>query len=263
MAVSHAAAKSGKETSPQIARLLSQLFATSKDLDPANHTIQKPLYLQWTYHQCVHPVLNLAYPLSQTQSQTSPAPGPSSPSRESTLYAIYALHAVRHLSFEHYAPDAASIVRVVLAAMQKAADNHDVEAACTVTLQMLRRESALFRTHVASVVAAAKRVYQKAVLDPSLSSGAGGGPGAGGDWPVGLGALSGGGERFRYEGDREGIRKMSFKILQLLPLKFDETVVRPYADEVRVHLSWALGDRVREVRRVAEAAQGAWAKIST
>ncbi|ROW00323.1 hypothetical protein VMCG_07234 [Cytospora schulzeri] len=254
-AVCHAAAKASQENSPQIARILSQLFATSKALDPANHTIQKPLYLQWTYHQCVHPILQLAYPLSQQQQQQT-TPGPS---RESTIYAVYALHAVKHLSFEHYAPDAASIVRIVLAAMQKAADNYDVEAACAVALQILHRESALFRTHVSSVVAAAKRVYEKAVLDPSNSSGR---PATEeGDWPASQ--AGGGDKRFRYEGDRERIRKMSFRILQMLPAQFEDTVVRPYADEVRVHLSWALGDRVREVRRVAEVAQGAWARVST
>ncbi|KUI57878.1 hypothetical protein VP1G_05152 [Cytospora mali] len=237
----------------KIARILSQLFATSKALDPANHTIQKPLYLQWTYHQCVHPILQWAYPLSQ---QTNPGP-----STDSTIYAIYVLHAVKHLSFQHYAPDAASIVRIVLAAMQKAADNYDVEAACTVTLQILHREPTLFRGHISSVVAAAKRVYEKTVLDPSLSRV---GSAVEGDWPVGpVAVLDGGDKRFRYEGDREKIRKMSFRILQMLPVQFEETIVRPHADEVRVHLSWALGDRVREVRRVAEVAQGAWAKVST
>ncbi|KUI66512.1 hypothetical protein VM1G_01336 [Cytospora mali] len=252
-ALSHAAAKGSKEMSPQIARILSQLFATSKALDPANHTIQKPLYLQWTYHQCVHPILQLAYPLSQ---QTTPGP-----STDSTIYAIYVLHAVKRLSFQHYAPDAASIVRVVLAAMQKAADNYDVEAASTVTLQILHREPTLFRGHVSSVVAAAKRVYEKTVLDPSLSRV---GSAVEGDWPAGpVAVLDGGDKRFRYEGDREKIRKMSFRILQMLPVQFEETIVRPHADEVRVHLSWALGDRVREVRRVAEVAQGAWAKVST
>lgn len=259
-AVCHAAAKSSQETAPQVARILSRLFATSKALDPANHTIQKPLYLQWTYHQCVHPILQLAYPLSQQQT----TPGPS---RDSTIYAIYALHAVKHLSFDHYAPDAASIVRIVLAAMQKAADNYDIEAACTVALQILHREPALLRTHVSSVVAAAKRVYKKAVLDPSssVSSGAGHAAAEEGDWPASPAVLGGGGggRRFSYDGDREKIRKMSFRILQMLPVQLDETVVRPHADEVRVHLSWALGDRVREVRRVAEVAQGAWAKVST
>lgn len=261
-AVCHAAAKAGKDASPQIARILSQLFATSKALDPANHTIHKPLYLQWTYHQCVHPVLGLAYPLSQAQT----TPGPSGRSSSSTIYAIYVLHAVKHLRFEHYAPDAASIVRVVLAAMQRAADHHDIEAACTVALQILHREPGLFRGHVASVVAASKRVYEEAVRDPSSLVG-----GVNrsaeeeqeGAWPAGPAALDDRNRRFRQEGDRERIRKMSFKLLQMLPLQFDETVVRSYADEVRVHLSWALGDRVREVRRMAEAAQGAWAKIST
>lgn len=257
-AVCHAAAKGSPETSPQIARILSQLFVTSKALDPANHTIQKPLYLQWTYHQCVHPILELAYPISQQQQQQQTTPGSS---RDSTIYAIYALHAVKHLSFEHYAPDAASIVRIVLAAMQKAADNYDVEAACAVTMQVLQREPALFRTHVSSVVAAAKRVYEKAVLDPSSVSTTADRPAAEGDWPAS--PVGEGDRRFRYVGDRERIRKMSFRILQLLPMQFEESLVRPHADEVRVHLSWALGDRVREVRRVAEVAAGAWAKVST
>ncbi|KAK7744860.1 hypothetical protein SLS53_003093 [Cytospora paraplurivora] len=252
-AVSHAAAKGNKETSPQIARILSQLFATSKALDPANHTIHKPLYLQWTYHQCVRPVLQLAYPLSQTQTN-------SKPSRESTIYAIYILHAAKNLSFEHYAPDVASIVRIVLAAMQKAADIYDIEAACTVTLQVLHRDPELFRSHVSSVVAAAKRVYEEAALDPSKTRARIAADD--GDWPAST-AGDGGNSRFRYEGNRDKIRKQSFKILQLLPTQLDDNVVRPYADAVRVHLHWALGDRVREVRRVAESALAAWAKIAT
>ncbi|KAG6362244.1 hypothetical protein INS49_010474 [Diaporthe citri] len=247
--VSHAAAKAGMEMGPYVARILSQLFSTSKKglLDPANHTIQKPLYLQWTYQQCVQPVLNLAYPLSREDA--------------SVVYSIYVLHAVKSLALGHYADDAPTVVRIVLAAMQKATNSYDIEAACGIALQILAGEPALFRSHVASLVKAAKSVYGRVlpvpvVYDRALTAH------DDKEWPVDKEEYAQGG-RFKYAGDREKIRRMALRTLEVLPSQLDENDLRAYADEVRVHLSVALGDRVRDVRRAAEAAQSAWSKIST
>lgn len=234
---------------PYVARILSQLFSTSKKglLDPANHTIQKPLYQQWTYQKCVQPVLNLAYPLSREAA--------------SVVYSIYVLHAIKSLALGHYADDAPTVVRIVLAAMQKATNSYDVEAACGIALQILAGEPALFRSHVASLVKAAKSVYGRALPVPAVSDRA---LTAQDDkeWPADKEEYAQGG-RFKYAGDRERIRRMALRTLEVLPSQLDENDLRAYADEVRTHLSVALGDRVRDVRRAAEAAQSAWSKIST
>lgn len=247
--ISHAAAKAGTEMGPYVARIMSQLFSTSKKglLDAANHTIQKPLYLQWTYQRCVQPVLNLAYPLSREDT--------------SIVYSIYVLHAVKSLNLGHYADDAPTVVRIVLAAMQKATNSYDVEAACGIALQILAGEPALFRSHVASLVKAAKGVYGRALPVPAMYDRV---PAAQDDkeWPVDKEEYAHSG-RFKYAGDRERIRRMALRTLEVLPAQLDENDLRAYADEVRVHLSVALGDRVRDVRRGAEAAQAAWSKIST
>ncbi|KAI3397123.1 hypothetical protein diail_11184 [Diaporthe ilicicola] len=248
-AISHAAAKGGMEMGPYIARILSQLFSASKKglLKPANHTIQRPLYLQWTYQQCVQPVLGMAYPLARDDT--------------SVVYSIYVLHAVKHLALGHYADDAPSVVRIVLAAMQKGTNSYDVEAACGIALQVLAGDPALFRSHVASLVKAAKHVYGRALPGPAaddrslmVQDDAG--------WPVVKEEYAQRG-RFRYAGDKERIRRMALRTLEVLPAQLDESDLRAHADEVRVHLSVALGDRVRDVRRGAEAAQSAWSKIST
>lgn len=247
--ISHAAAKAGTEMGPYVARILSQLFSTSRKglLDSANHTVQRPLYLQWTYQQCVQPVLNLAYPLSREDT--------------SVVHSIYVLHAVKSLALGHYADDAPSIVRIVLAAMQKATNSYDVEAACGVALQILAGDPALFRSHVASLVKAAKGVYGRSLPAPAVYDRA---PAAQDDkeWPADKEEYARGG-RFKYAGDREKIRRMALRTLEVLPAQLDENDLRAYADEVRVHLSVALGDRVRDVRRAAEAAQSAWSRIST
>ncbi|KAK2609826.1 hypothetical protein N8I77_003305 [Diaporthe amygdali] len=248
--VSHAAAKGGAETGPYIARILSQLFSSSKKglLDPANHTIQKPLYLQWTYQQCVQPILGLAYPLSRKNN--------------SVVYSIYVLHAVKHLSLGHYADDAPNVVRIVLAAMQKATNSYDIEAACGIALQVLSGDPALFRSHVASLVKAAKNVYGRALPVPVVYDLAPVTAQDEGEWPAEKKEFAQRG-RFKYVGDREKIRRMALRTLEVLPAQLDENDLRAYADEVRVHLAVALGDRVRDVRRASEAAQSAWSKIST
>lgn len=247
--ISHAAAKAGTEMGPYVARILSQLFSASKRglLDSANHTIQRPLYLQWTYQRCVQPVLNLAYPLSREGN--------------SVVYSIYVLHAVKSLALGHYADDAPTVVRIVLAAMQKATNSYDVEAACGIALRILAGEPAMFRSHVASLVKAAKGVYGRSLPTPAIQ-----GPAQTAqddkEWPVDKEEYAQSG-RFRYAGDRETIRRMALRTLEVLPAQLDENDLRAYADEVRTHLSVALGDRVRDVRRGAEAAQSAWSKIST
>lgn len=247
--ISHAAAKAGTEMGPYVARILSQLFSSSKKglLDPANHTVQRPLYLQWTYQQCVQPVLSLAYPLSREAT--------------SVVYSIYVLHAVKSLALGHYADDAPAVVRIVLAAMQKATNSYDVEAACGIALQVLAGEPALFRSHVASLVKAAKGVYGRSLPAPATHGRA---QAAQDDkeWPADKEEYAQSG-RFRYAGDRERIRRMALRTLEVLPAQLDENDLRACADEVRTHLSVALGDRVRDVRRAAEAAQSAWSKIST
>ncbi|KAG8159081.1 hypothetical protein KVR01_010742 [Diaporthe batatas] len=247
--VSHAAAKSGTGMGPYVARILSQLFSSPKKglLDPANHTIQKPLYLQWAFQQLVQPVLRLSYPLSRDDT--------------SVVYSIYVLHAVKSLRLSHYADDAPVVVRIVLAAMQKATNSYDVEAACGISLHILAGDPALFRPHVASLVKAAKSVYDRSFPVPAVHNrtltvqddk----------DWLVDKDQDTQGG-RFRYAGDREKIRRMALRTLEVLPAQLDENDLRAYADEVRAQLCVALGDRVRDVRRAAEAAQSAWSRIST
>ncbi|POS76916.1 hypothetical protein DHEL01_v204692 [Diaporthe helianthi] len=247
--VSHAAAKSGTEMGPYVARILSQLFSSPKKglLDPANHTLQKPLYLQWAFQQLVQPVLGLAYPLSHDDT--------------SVVYSIYVLHAVKSLSLGHYADDAPAVVRIVLAAMQKATNSYDVEAACGISLQILAGDPALFRSHVASLVKAAKSVYNRSLPGPAIYDGTLTAQ-DNKDWPVDKEQYEQGG-RFRYAGDREKIRRMALRTLEVLPAQLDEHDLRAYVDEVRVHLCVALGDKVRDVRRAAEAAQSAWSRIST
>lgn len=247
-AISHAAARSGRARSNHVARGLHLLLLPLETLCPAlppAHTITKRLYKQWAYHHCVHPILQRAYPLQPEGD-------------ESVAYAIYTLHAANALTFAQYEADANMILRVALAAMQHgAAEYPDVEAAFGVVLHILARDPRLVRDHAASVVGACKHVYARAAVAarPQKNDVAPGpwrslpwgelGTGQAGDDPDG----------------RAELRERSVYLLHRLARQLDEMAARACADEVVAHLETVLGDQLRYIRQLAQAAKGEWLKL--
>lgn len=231
-AISHAAVKSGSRQGKHIARFLSKIFAEPTDL---GILIKNPIHKQRTYHQCVHPVIANAYPLQPEQDN-------------SVIYAVFVLHAVKQLSLDHYESDADRIVRIALAAMQKTMHIQDTEAACTILLDILKREPALLRDHVSSIVAACQHVY----LDASKRVAA----------PEDCSQSSHWGPAFAMGNGRLAVRKQCIRILKALPRQMDDRVVRADANGVLAFLLEVLADRAREVRHLAQTARNAWLNVA-
>lgn len=254
-AISHAAAKSGRVSSKHTARELHLLFLPLETLCPnlpPAYTITKRLHKQWAYHHCVHPILTRAYPLQPEGD-------------ESVAYAIYALHAVKNLTLAQYEADADKILRIALIAMHKAVEHPDIEAAFSVVLHILGRDPRLVKDHVASVVGACKHVYTKAAGPPSSLSGDNTEPQGGTDpWGSLPWGELGGGAAAAAGGDPTGrakLRETSVYLLQRMARELDEMAARACADEVIVHLETVLGDQLRYIRQLAQAAKGAWLKL--
>lgn len=238
-AISHAAVKSGPRRGGLIARFLCKIFAEPTDLGPL---IKNPIHRQRTYHQCVHPVIQAAYPLQPEKD-------------DSVIYAVFILHAVKQLTLEQYEGDADRIVRIALAAMQKAAHIQDVEAACSVLLDILKREPALLQDHVSSIVAASQHVYLNAARKVALPHTR---SGASAEEDSILADTNPWGPKFSTDRGRLAVRKRCVRILMVLPQQMDDRVVRPDANGVLAFLLEVLADRAREVRHLAQTARNAW-----
>lgn len=228
-AISHAAAKSGPRQGRRVARFLSKVFVSPSDLGPL---IKNPIHRQRTYHQCIHPVIGDAYPSQPEQDN-------------SVIYAVFVLHAVKQLTLEQYEGDADRIVRIALAAMQKATHIKDIDAACLIILDILKHEPALLQDHVSSIVAASQHVYLNAAT--AAESGNENNP-----WGPALSTDSG----------RLAVRKRCIRILRVLPQQMDDRVVRPDANGVLAFLLEVLADRAREVRHLAQTARNAWLRAA-
>lgn len=233
-AVSHAAVKGGPHRGKLMARFLSNIVT-----EPSNpgYLIRNPIHRQRTYNRCVHPVLKDAYPLQPEGS-------------DSVTYAVYVLHAVKQLTLDQYEEDVDKVIRIALAAMQKAVHIHDVDAACSIILHILKREPSLLQDHVSSIVAASKYVYLNAaqkVVATSIPADTATDP-----WkPV-----------YANEDGRFIVRKKTIRLLKALPQQIDERFVRPEANVVLAFLLEVLADKAREVRQLAQPARNAWLRIA-
>lgn len=214
-----------------MARFLSKVFASPTDLGPL---IKNPIHRQRTYHQCIHPVIGDAYPSQPEQD-------------DSVIYAVFVLHAVKQLTLDQYEGDAERIVRIALAAMQKATHIQDIDAACSIILNILKHEPALLQDHVLSIVAASQHAYLNAAVTTRAELENDSSP-----WGPALSTDSG----------RLAVRKRCIRILRVLPQQMDDRIVRPDANGVLAFLLEVLADRAREVRHLAQTARNAWLRVA-
>lgn len=232
-AISHAAVKGGSHQGRLIARFLSRIFAEPAELGPL---IKNPIHRQRTYHRCVHSVIQDTYPLQPEQG-------------DSVIYAVFVLHAVKQLTLDQYEGDADKIVRIALAAMQKGAHIQDIDAACTIILNILKQEPALLQDHVSSIVAASQHVYLRAARKLDLA------PVQREDSTL-TDTLWG--PAFSTDSGRLAVRKRCIRMLKVLPQQMDDVVVRPDANGVLAFLLEVLADKARDVRHLAQTARNAW-----
>lgn len=254
-AISHAAVKSGRLP---IARQCQIIFlSVGGGLHPGDpaHTVEKRLHKQRTYHQCVQPALESAYPLQPE-------------SVDSVISAVYILHTVKHLNLAQYEQDADKILRVALTAMQKA-DFADIDACFAIILHVMTENPRLIKDHIASIVATCKRVYvrfaatsseasshpQKIVL-PTSQEGDEGSPDL---WKTTT--TDEPRPMPETDADRALLRKKSVILLQRLALELDELASRSLAEGVLLHMEIILGDQHRDIRQLARVAKEAWAKL--
>ncbi|KAF3769160.1 hypothetical protein M406DRAFT_107736 [Cryphonectria parasitica EP155] len=238
-AISRAPINGGPLRGKHMARNLQLLFLVQDELPAGrhDHAARKRLFQQRLYYQSIRPVLGLAYPLS--------------PERwDSVNYAIYVLHAVKNLTLKQYEENRTEVFRIALAAMQKAEDPSDINAACAVVLQLYNGP---IRDHVSTIIGACIRVYQKG-LDMSPIGNADANP-----WKQEpLKDLK---PRFVHKVEPIEVRKKSIQLLRLLPARLEEMVLRPHANVVLMHLATVYADKSREVRQLAQGAKNEWIKI--
>lgn len=244
-AISHAAVKSGRLS---IARQCQTILLSMGDLHsstPPAHTLEKRLYKQRTYHQCVRPALESAYPLQPE-------------SVDSVISAVYVLHTVKHLTLAQYEQDADKIMRVALIAMQKA-EFADIDAAFTIILHVMTENPRLIKDHIASIVATCKRVYIKFAVPSARGPRQQGNESCANLWRTSTTDNSR--PMPETDADRAILRKKSVVLLQRLALELDELASRGMAEGVLLHMEIVLGDQHRYIRQLARVAKDAWVKL--
>lgn len=240
------AAPRGGSRGQDMARIMERLIMRPEFLSKANHTIEAPIWQSWFYALLTKPSLMSAYPLQQ-KSDTS------------LVHTVYVLHMVKNLKFDHYDVDAKDLVRVVIAGIQTLNNLYDIGAALTVALVILKNQPQVFREHIRSLVDAAKKAYHAATPLPTRSSAAT--PGSTTSWetPVSVNTAT---VRAYKPGNADHCRTDSLEILALLPQHFDETTLRPFAEQVKAHIATvAMSDNIRNVRHAVRAANAAWDAI--
>lgn len=258
VAIRTAAVKGDLARGKYMARILSQLFRAPKSEQQArtapsyhsDHTIQKRLYQQRLYYQCIQPVLKEAYPLKPE-------------GQDSVINAIYVLHAVRNLSSKQYEEDKSEILRIALAAMQKAENPVDIDAACAIVLHLATTNSSSMGAYVSTIIAACKHVYHRSLSIGKVKAAAGGAEeDASSAWREQMqDGPADARPRFVVKVDPIDIRKKSVRLLRLLP-ELDEAAVRIYAPGVLMHLATVQADKSRDVRQLAQEAKKNWIKIA-
>lgn len=242
-AIPLAAAKSDRI---HVARELQSIFQPinfSHDDLPPGHIIEKPLYKQRAYHRLVHPILPHAYPLKPE-------------SLESVAYAVYVLHAVQGLRPAQYEGDAAQILRIALAATQKA-ENYEANAALSIVLKIVVQDPKLVQDHVPSVIAASKHVYANASSTAIANPMQVDQQGDASPWKIPAGETQPRGMSV----DRATLRRKSVQLLNVLAGELDQVSGRPYARGVCAHLQMVLGDQQRNIRGLAQTAKKTWSQL--
>ena len=229
-AASHYAEKAGQ----QMARILGGILVSDRTLSTDDHAVVKSIYKQWVYGQTVKALLPLAFPRKTALSDSTDASAAAA-RRASTVHTIAILALVRGMPFSVYEDDVssgkedsgASLVRVLVAATTTLVPQWgDVAVALRVLSAILaaNRGDAV-RSHLKTVVDASIHVFGSPAAQPAS-------------------------------------RKAALALVSQLPTHYEEGLLLPYEPRIARALATACGDRVREIRDVAQLARENWVKVA-
>ena len=150
----------------RLAAELGLLLSPKECLLRENHAVRKRLAEAWVYHQAVRPYLSRCFP-SDGGGGSDKDGGVSE--REATARAVAAFALLRHAKYEHYADDAALVVRVAIRSLgtisvipDGGSSGAEMEACLVVLLDVLERDPDVLKDHLASLIAGMTRVYGEA-----------------------------------------------------------------------------------------------------
>ncbi|ERT00317.1 hypothetical protein HMPREF1624_03688 [Sporothrix schenckii ATCC 58251] len=239
-------ASNGNDTkaAQQMARILGGLLVSDRTLSTDDHAVVKSIYKQWVYGQTVKALLPLAFPPRKAAVETDEAAVAAR--RASTVHTIAIMALVRGMPFSVYEDDVAtssgseSLVRVLVAAATTLVPQWgDVAVALRVLSSIVTANRAdAVRSHLKTVVDASIRVFSSAGPASSTSSSASAPP------------------------PTPASRKEALLLVTQLPAHYEEGLLLPYEPRLARALAAACGDRVREIREVAQKARESWAKVA-
>ncbi|CAK7202715.1 hypothetical protein SEUCBS139899_005442 [Sporothrix eucalyptigena] len=232
---------SKEKAAQQMARILAGLLVSDRTLATEDHAVVKSIYKQWVYGQTVKALLPLAFSRKTADETTEAA---AAGRRASTVHTIAILALVRGMPFSVYEDDVSgavstdsSLVRVLVAAATTLVPQWgDVAVALHVLSAILtaNRGDAV-RSHLKTVVDASIRVFSSTGAVAAASS-----------TPV----------------PPPASRKEALLLVSKLPLHYEEGLLLPYEPRLARALAAACGDRVREIREVAQKARESWVKVA-
>ncbi|CAK7265179.1 hypothetical protein SEPCBS119000_001380 [Sporothrix epigloea] len=220
----------------QMARILSGLIVSERTLAMDDHAVVKSIYKQWVYGQTVKALLSLAFS-RKTADETPEAAAAAR--RASRVHTIAILALVRGMPFSVYEDDVvcpgsgsgsdSPLVRVLVAAATTLVPQWgDVAVALRVLSAILTANCGdAVRSHLRTIIDASIRVFSDASPPAPAAS-----------------------------------RKEAVLLVSKLPAHFEEGLLLPYEPRLARALAAACGDRVREIRDVAQKARENWVKVA-
>ncbi|KAK0628465.1 Dos2-interacting transcription regulator of RNA-Pol-II-domain-containing protein [Bombardia bombarda] len=244
--VLHEAIASGHHNGELVARSMGILVKDNNLLSEENHAVVKRLYKQWAYSQLVRPLYKLALPTGKEADVWA-----------TNRYTAAILAVVSNCPFKVYEEDVEVLTRLLIATLggnritaglSKQAARMQVASALEILVQILANEPESLKGHLKAVIGGAMNVHQEASLDTREVDES--------SFKYTIKPTGAGADLYAVS-----CRKLTLQLLGLIPSKFEERHLLPYALQLKRMLATASGDPVREVRKVALLARGGWAKV--
>ncbi|KAG6113463.1 hypothetical protein E4U31_000697 [Claviceps sp. LM219 group G6] len=221
----------------RLARGLEAIVAPQRCLTKESFATVRPLWLQKLFVVLIQPLLDAA--LGNDATITDPLIRMN--------FSIAVLCMVKHMSYSIYETEADKILRISIAVLQNLGAGPDGLAALQVIKDILVEASDKARDHIRSLVKMCTAIFTNKAS--SLS-------GARPEWlpadyGAGLGSLE----------VQASCGRLALEIVGGLPRMFESRHLLAFEPQVQRDLSTACGHRVRELRRTARLARGAWADV--
>lgn len=216
-----------------LAKCFDILVSPKECLEKDNHAIRKRLSSEWLYYRVVRPYLKDCFP------------GPDVDEALAINRGIATFAVLKHLQFQHYASDIGQIVRIGIRSLSTLDTSVEMESCLHVLLQVLEKEPAALKEHLAALITGMAAVYDAARKGPKSA-----------ESPEESTVVKTRGR------ERVLCRKFALEFFEKLPRSYEAQYLVPYRQQLLRPLSAACGDSVREIRRTALAARKAWESLA-